>query len=104
MDKLQSMDIQVYRTDKQGTIVVTSDGTNLNWSAEPCNDYTPGDDSDQGTQSTSEVQQEASKDSNRRACMGVCDRKQIPQDESLWQYESEYGKRRNPGRSGSAGT
>lgn len=61
MDKLQSMDIQVYRTDKQGTIVVTSDGTNLNWSAEPCNDYTPGDDSDQGTQSTSEVQQEASK-------------------------------------------
>ena len=60
MDKLQSMDIQVYRTDKQGTIVVTSDGTNLNWSAEPCNDYTPGDDSDQGTQSTSEVQQEAS--------------------------------------------
>ncbi len=60
MDKLQSMDIQVYRTDKQGTIVVTSDGANLNWSAEPCNDYTPGDDSDQGTQSTSEVQQEAS--------------------------------------------
>ena len=32
MDKLQSMDIQVYRTDKQGTIVVTSDGANLNWS------------------------------------------------------------------------
>ena len=60
MDKLQSMDIQVYRTDKQGTIVVTSDGANLNWSAEPCNDYTPGDDSDQGTRSTSEVQQEAS--------------------------------------------
>ena len=51
MDKLKSMEIQVYRTDKQGTIVVTSDGTNLNWSASPCNDYTPGDASDQGTQS-----------------------------------------------------
>lgn len=43
MDKLESMDIQVYRTDKQGTITVTSDGTNLTWSTEPCNDYTPGD-------------------------------------------------------------
>ena len=50
MDKLESMDIQVYRTDKQGTITVTSDGTNLTWSAEPCNDYTPGDVDDQGTQ------------------------------------------------------
>ncbi len=50
MDKLESMDIQVYRTDKQGTITVTSDGTNLTWSAEPCNDYTPGDTDDQGTQ------------------------------------------------------
>ena len=28
----------------------------------------------------------------------------IDKDESLWQDESEYGKRRNPGRSGSAGT
>ena len=36
MDKLQSMGIQVYRTDKQGTITVTSDGTNLTWSAEAC--------------------------------------------------------------------
>lgn len=50
MDKLKSMEIQVYRTDKQGTITVTSDGTNLSWSASPCNDYTPGDASDQGTQ------------------------------------------------------
>ena len=50
MDKLQSMGIQVYRTDKQGTITVTSDGTNLTWSTEPCNDYSPGDSKDQGTQ------------------------------------------------------
>lgn len=50
MDKLQSMGIQVYRTDKQGTIVATSNGTDISWSAEPCNDYTPGDETDQGTQ------------------------------------------------------
>mgnify|MGYP000895993585 FL=1 len=49
MDKLESMDIQVYRTDKQGTITVTSDGKTLNWSANPCNDYTPGDADDTGT-------------------------------------------------------
>lgn len=50
MDKLQSMEIQVYRTDKQGTVTVTSDGKNLNWSAAPCNDYTAlGDESDKGS-------------------------------------------------------
>lgn len=49
MDKLESMDIQIYRTDIQGTITVTSDGTNLGWSQEPCNDYTPGDREDSGT-------------------------------------------------------
>ena len=31
------------------TATVTSDGKNLNWSAAPCNDYTPGDESDKGT-------------------------------------------------------
>lgn len=50
MDKLQSMGIQVYRTDKQGTIVAASNGTDISWSAEACNDYTPGDEEDQGTQ------------------------------------------------------
>lgn len=51
MDKLQSMGIQVYRTDKQGTIVATSNGTDISWSVEPCNDYTPGDENDRGTES-----------------------------------------------------
>lgn len=54
MDKLESMDIQVYRTDKQGTIVAVSDGTTITWSQEPCNDYTPGDSSDTGTQPASD--------------------------------------------------
>ena len=65
MDKLQSMDIQVFRTDKQGTITVTSDGTNLTWSTDPCNDYTPGAIEDTGTQPqepAQEQQQETAQD------------------------------------------
>lgn len=50
MDKLESMDIQVYRTDKQGTIVAVSDGTTITWNQEPCNDYSPGNKEDKGTQ------------------------------------------------------
>lgn len=43
MEKLESADVQVYRTDIQGTITVTSDGKNLTWSENPCNDYSSGD-------------------------------------------------------------
>lgn len=50
MDKLESMDIQVYRTDKQGTIIAVSNGTDIEWNQEPCNDYSPGDEGDSGTQ------------------------------------------------------
>ena len=69
MDKLKSMEIQVYRTDKQGTVVVTSDGKKLSWSASPCNDYTPGDEEDQGTQSagTAQVQQSAATENTAAA-------------------------------------
>lgn len=42
MEKLEVMDIQVFRTDIQGTVTVTSDGTHLQWSQKPCNDYTDG--------------------------------------------------------------
>lgn len=50
MDKLESMEIQVYRTDQQGTIIAVSDGTDIEWNQEPCNDYSPGDEGDTGTQ------------------------------------------------------
>ena len=43
MEKLESANVEVFRTDIQGTITVTSDGKNLTWSQEPCNDYTSGD-------------------------------------------------------------
>lgn len=61
MDKLQSMEIQVYRTDKQGTVIATSNGTKIIWNQEPCNDYSPGDSSDVGTQSQ-EIEEQLSAD------------------------------------------
>ena len=68
MDKLESMDIQVYRTDKQGTIVAVSDGTTITWNQEPCNDYSPGDKEDKGTQAqTSQSKGSSSSGSNAAA-------------------------------------
>lgn len=46
MEKLQAMDIPLFRTDKQGTIVASTDGSSITWNVEPCNDYSPGDPND----------------------------------------------------------
>lgn len=43
MEKLQDMEIPVYRTDKQGTIIALSDGTDITWNLSPCNDYSSGE-------------------------------------------------------------
>ena len=43
MEKLSDMEIQVYRTDEQGTIVASSDGSTISWNTDHCNDYTSGD-------------------------------------------------------------
>lgn len=45
MGRLSDMGIPVFRTDKQGTIIAVSDGTNISWSQEPCDDYSSGDSS-----------------------------------------------------------
>lgn len=50
MEKLLSMEIEIYRTDIQGTIIAESNGSGITWSAPPCNDYTPGEPNDTGTQ------------------------------------------------------
>lgn len=42
MDKLSSMGIPVYRTDKQGTVIAVSDGSTITWNQDPCNDYSDG--------------------------------------------------------------
>lgn len=50
MEKLQSMGIELLRTDLQGNIVASTDGTAITWNTSPCNDYRPGDANDQSAQ------------------------------------------------------
>lgn len=50
MEKLESIGAEVFRTDKQGEVIAHSDGTNITWNVEPCNDFSSGD-GDPGTQS-----------------------------------------------------
>lgn len=49
MEKLISIDADVFRTDKQGEIIAHSDGNVITWNVEPCEDYSSGD-GDLGTQ------------------------------------------------------
>lgn len=50
MEKLQDMEIQLLRTDKQGTIIASTDGTSITWNTDPCNDYSAGDINDKPIQ------------------------------------------------------
>ena len=45
MGKLSDMDIPVFRTDDQGTVIAVFDGSTISWNQEPCNDYSSGDES-----------------------------------------------------------
>lgn len=47
MEKLQAMEIPLFRTDRQGVIIASTDGSSIRWNQEPVNDYTPGDQDDQ---------------------------------------------------------
>ena len=49
MEKLESIGADVFRTDKQGEIIAHSNGTNITWNVEPCNDFSSGN-GDPGTQ------------------------------------------------------
>ena len=42
MDRLKDMDLEIYRTDEQGTIVATSDGKDITFSEEPSTTYAIG--------------------------------------------------------------
>jgi len=42
MDRLKKMDLDVYRTDEQGTIIVTSDGKNITFNQKPSTTYAIG--------------------------------------------------------------
>lgn len=85
MDKLESMDIQVFRTDKQGTIVAVSDGTDIEWNQDPCNDYSPGDQSDSGTQPQSQSTGEESSDQSEETPNANQTVESTPaQEEQVW--------------------
>ena len=43
LNRIKATGAELYRTDKQGTIVATSDGQLIEWSQDPCNDFTPGE-------------------------------------------------------------
>lgn len=62
MEKLESMEIQVYRTDKQGWISVVSDGNTLDWSQEPSNDYSSGETTSADTSVPAAETEESSKE------------------------------------------
>lgn len=49
MELVESMAPNLYRSDLQGTVIASSDGTKISWDKEPCNDFTPGDPDDPGT-------------------------------------------------------
>lgn len=40
--KLKNKGVKVFRTDKQGTIIATTDGKDISWSLEPTTDYSSG--------------------------------------------------------------
>lgn len=49
MDKLEAMEIEIFRTDKQGTLVARSNEKEIIWNQTSCGDYSPGERSDKGT-------------------------------------------------------
>jgi len=58
MEKLEVMEIDVFRSDMQGTVVVTSNGIDLQWNAKPSNDYSAGNENDTGTQPAKDTRQD----------------------------------------------
>jgi len=43
MELLEAMEIDLFRSDVQGTVVATTNGKEISWSQKPCNDYRDGD-------------------------------------------------------------
>ena len=43
VELLEAMEIEVFRSDVQGTVIATTDGQDITWSEKPCNDYSDGE-------------------------------------------------------------
>lgn len=42
LNTLRAAGSELFRTDEQGTVILTSDGKNITWNCEPCNDWQSG--------------------------------------------------------------
>lgn len=52
LSRIRNTGAELFRTDKQGTIIATSDGESITWNQDPCNDYTPGSETTPATTTT----------------------------------------------------
>lgn len=83
MEKLDSMEIDLFRTDKQGTIVATSDGTSITWNTDPCNDYTPGEEHETKQTSKKETTAAVQQPSSEQSTSSSSDSTPSPTDEPM---------------------
>ena len=79
MEKLESMEIEVFRTDLQGTIVASVEDGKLSWDQEPCNDYTPGD---EGTQPASSAKSSENSSGKSGSSSGAKSQKESQSEEN----------------------
>ena len=67
VELIQEFQVPLFRTDKQGTITAVSHGQGITFDQDPCNDYTPGDRT-QEKEDTLEETRTALSNSNREDC------------------------------------
>lgn len=67
VELIQEFQVPLFRTDKQGTITAVSHGQGITFDQEPCNDYTPGDSSQEEEEALEETRTALS-NSTREDC------------------------------------
>ena len=67
VELIQESHVPLFRTDRQGTITAVSQGQGITFDQDPCNDYTPGDRTEE-KEDTLEETRTALSNSNREDC------------------------------------
>lgn len=67
LNKLAAANVQLFRTDEQGTVEMTSDGTNITWSTAPVADTTANPGSTSSSSSSSGTNSSSSQNTNASA-------------------------------------
>lgn len=87
LEKLEAMEIDVYRSDQQGTVIATSNGTQITWNSAPSSDYTSDDgvEADAATDPSVWKSKAGSKYHSRNDCgtMNPDNASQIPQSQAI---------------------